>query len=185
MSELKNVNLTTDSVKILGIHYSYNRDILLEQNYTSVVKKITKCLAMWKWRNLSIAGKVTIFKTLAISKVVYVAFLSTIPESILQKLSDIQKDFIWNGKRPKVAHKTLIASYEDGGLKSVDIVSKIKALRLSWISRLYSGSPHPWKLIPSKLLEEALSHKPFYPNMDYSPHLFYRTFTNMSLKTGL
>jgi len=169
MSELKNVNLTTDSVKILGIHYSYNRDILLEQNYTSVVKKITKCLAMWKWRNLSIAGKVTIFKTLAISKVVYVAFLSTIPESILQKLSDIQKDFIWNGKRPKVAHKTLIASYEDGGLKSVDIVSKIKALRLSWISRLYSGSPHPWKLIPSKLLEEALSHKPFYPNMDYSP----------------
>jgi len=169
VTELKRVSLTTDSVKILGIHYSYNKTILTEKNYTTVVKKIVSCLAMWKWRNLSLAGKVTIFKTLAISKIVYVAFLSTIPQSILQKLSDIQKDFIWDGKPPKVSHKTLIASYEDGGLKSIDIPAKIYALRLSWIARLYSGSFHPWKHIPTKMLEDTLLHQPFYPNMSFKP----------------
>ena len=182
VSELKHVKLTTDSVKILGIHYSYNKDILREKNYITVVKKITSCLAMWKWRNLSLAGKVTIFKTLAISKVVYVAFLSTIPRVILRKLTDIQKDFIWGGKRPKVAHNTLIASYEDGGLKSVDIVAKIRALRLSWISRLYSGTFHPWKHIPSKILTDSLSHEPFFPNMLYKAPKILPTFYKKVLR---
>ena len=157
---LKKINLCEDSIKILGLHYSYKNDILVERNYITVVKKITKVLAMWKWRNLSLAGKVTVFKTLAISKIVYIAFLSTVPKSILTKLEDIQKDFLWGNKRPKVAQKTLIASYEDGGLKSVDIIAKIQALRLSWISRLYAGSPHPWKHIPTQLLENPPQNPP-------------------------
>ncbi len=80
---------------------------------------------MWKWRCLSLAGKVTVFKTLGISKSVYIAFLRTIPTKILDELAKIQNDFLWDGKRPKVAQKTLIASYEDGGLKSVDIVENV------------------------------------------------------------
>ena len=157
---LKKINLCEDSIKILGLHYSYKREILIEKNYVTVVKKISKVLAMWKWRNLSLAGKVTVFKSLAISKIVYIAFLSTVPKSILTKLEEIQKDFLWGDKRPKVAQKTLIASYEDGGLKSVDIVAKIQALRLSWISRLYAGSPHPWKHIPTQLLENPPDNPP-------------------------
>ena len=165
---LKHVKLTEDSVQILGIHYSYNESIVLEKNFVTVVKKINNAVAMWKWRCLSLAGKVTVFKTLSISKSVYIAFLRTIPKKILDELAKIQNDFLWDGKRPKVAQKTLIASYEDGGLKSVDIVSKIKALRLSWSSRLYTGSFHPWKHIPSKMLEDHLQHKPFFPNMQYT-----------------
>ena len=103
VSGLKKINLCEESIKILGLHYSYKNDILVERNYITVVKKITKVLAMWKWRNLSLAGKVTVFKTLAISKIVYIAFLSTVPKSILTKLEDIQKDFLWGNKRPKVA----------------------------------------------------------------------------------
>ena len=91
---------------------------------------------MWKWRCLTLSGKVTVFKTLGISKAVYIAFLTTVPHEICDQLQKIQNDFIWDGKRAKVAQKTLIASYEDGGLKSVDIIAKIKALRLSWVSRL-------------------------------------------------
>ena len=73
----------------------------------TVVKKINNAVAMWKWRCLSLAGKVTVFKTLGISKSVYIAFLRTIPTKILDELEKIQNDFLWDGKRPKVAQKNI------------------------------------------------------------------------------
>jgi hypothetical protein len=166
---LKKVRLSDDSVQILGIHYTYDQRLLLEKNFATCIKKITSNIAMWKWRCLTLAGKVTVFKTLGISRAVYIAYLTVVPPQIYTQLDQIQKDFLWDGKRPKVAQKALISAYEDGGLKSVDITAKIKALRLSWVSRLYTGSDHPWKYIPAKLLRDHLSHNPFFPNMAYSP----------------
>jgi len=185
VSDLKKVNLSNSTVKILGIHYTYNQRLLVEKNFTTVVKKIASNIALWKWRCLTLAGKITVFKTLGISKAVYIAFLTTVPQEIYQQLEQIQDDFLWDGKRAKVAKKTLIAAYEDGGLKSVDIEGKIKALRLSWVSRLYTGSDHPWKNIPSKLLKDHLSHDPFYPNMSYSPPTLLPTFYKEMVKNWI
>ena len=36
---LKCIDLTKDAIKILGIHYSYNKAVSLEKNFTSVIKK--------------------------------------------------------------------------------------------------------------------------------------------------
>ena len=49
LSELKNVNLLKDSVKVLGVHYSYNKEISLSKNFTAVIKKIEK---FYKFENL-------------------------------------------------------------------------------------------------------------------------------------
>ena len=43
-------------------------------------------------RDISIAGKITVFKTLAISEIVHLVFVKTIPNSIIQELSKIQKE---------------------------------------------------------------------------------------------
>ena len=82
VSELKKVKLCDDSVQILGIHYTYNERLFVEKNFTTVVKKIASNIAMWKWRCLTLSGKVTVFKTLGISKAVYIAFLTTVPQEI-------------------------------------------------------------------------------------------------------
>ena len=42
----------------------------------------------------------------------------------------------------------LCNDYENGGLKSVDIFSKIVSLQCSWIKRLDDENFHPWKIIP-------------------------------------
>ena len=42
-------------------------------------------------RDLSIAGKITVFKTLGISKIVHLALVKTIPNSIIQEPNKIQK----------------------------------------------------------------------------------------------
>ena len=78
-------------------------------------------------------GKIVVFKTLAISKIVYISYMASVPECILTQLESIHKIFIWNGKKAKIKHSTLINDYLFGGLWDVDVRSKIKSLQLSWI----------------------------------------------------
>ena len=59
------IDLTKNSVKFLSIHFSYNKKIEKEENFIKLIKKID-VFKIWKTRNLTVQGKITIFKTLAI-----------------------------------------------------------------------------------------------------------------------
>ena len=120
-------------------------------------------LAMWKWRNLSLSGKIMVFKSLVFSKIIFISYLNKVPSSIITRIEEIQKDFIWDGKLPKIKHAALIANYEDGGLKDLDIRTKFESLHLSWVKRLYDGNFHPWKNIPLELIKRQFNQEIFYP----------------------
>ena len=121
LCNVKNVNLKTDSIKILGVHFSYNKTIYESKNFVSVICKIENMLKAWKMRSLTISGKIVIFKTLAISKIVYISHMSSVPDCIISQLEKIHKDFIWSNKKAKIKHSTLINDYAEGGLRDVDI----------------------------------------------------------------
>ena len=89
------IDLTTETTKILGIHFSYNSQVQNEQNYLNTVKSIEKVLKLWRMRNLLLAGKITVFKTLAISKIVYLAMMTPVPNQIINELYKLQKEFLW------------------------------------------------------------------------------------------
>ena len=76
---LKSINLTTDTIKILGVHFSYNSTLKVQKNFLDTVKSIQQVLRFWNGRILSLEGKIIIFETLAISKIVYLVFLTVIP----------------------------------------------------------------------------------------------------------
>ena len=80
---------------------------------------------------LTIVGKILIFKTLSISKVVHLALVQDVPSSTISQLEKIQKQFIWKNGNPKLKHTTLCNEYEQGGLKNVDIFFKITSLQCS------------------------------------------------------
>ena len=84
-------------------------------------------------RQLTIEGKILIFKTLAISKIVHFALVKDVPFSTIAQLEKIQKQFIWKNGNPKLKHTTLCNEYEQGGLKNVDIFFKITSLQFSWV----------------------------------------------------
>ena len=113
-------------------------------------------------RDLSIAGKINAFKTLAISKIVHLALVKTIPNSIIKELNKIQKEFTWETCNPKIKHDTLCKNYENGGLKNVDIMYKVVSLQCSWIKRLYDNSWHHWKVIPLHMIIQKLGKKFFF-----------------------
>ena len=76
-------------------------------------------------RQFSLEGKITIFKSLAISKTIYLASLTLISNSVLEELKQIQKTFLWGNKQAKIKHDTLCNNFTEGGLKSADIKHKI------------------------------------------------------------
>ena len=68
---MRNINLKKNTVKILGVHYSYNKELENEKNFKNYMQKIETVLKIWRMGNLTLEGKITIFKTLAISKIIY------------------------------------------------------------------------------------------------------------------
>ena len=63
------------------------------------------------------------------------------PENVIKESQQMINSFIWGNGPARVKQKSLIAPYEFGGLKSPDILSKIKALRIAWISRFSESAP--------------------------------------------
>ena len=174
------IDLTKETIKILGIHYSYIKHIQVEKNFYDHVKAIETVLKAWRMRNLTLQGKITIFKTLAISKIVHLALVLPVPSSVIKELNKIQQNFIWSGKNSKIKHGTLRNDYENGGLKNLDIESKMISLRCSWVKRLYDESLHEWKVIPNYLITQALGD-----NFRFHSNLKFNKFFRNSLKSTL
>ena len=66
-SQFRIVNLINDSVKILGCHHSYNSQLANDRNFCDTIKKILSVLNLWQTRDLSLLGRLQIFKTIGFS----------------------------------------------------------------------------------------------------------------------
>ena len=76
-------------------------------------------------RHLSLECKITIFKSLALSKIVHLALLTIVLKDVIEELNEIQKKFPWPNKECKIKHGTLRNDYKNGRLRNVDINLKI------------------------------------------------------------
>ena len=77
------IDLSIDTLKILGTHFSYNEKLKEEKNFYKTVTDMQRVLKIWKMRRLTLEGKIVIFKTIAISKIVFQAFITTVPKHIV------------------------------------------------------------------------------------------------------
>ena len=53
-------------------------------------------------RDLTIEGKIVIFKSLAIPKVEHLALIKSVPIFTVEQLNIIKRNFIWQGKKTKI-----------------------------------------------------------------------------------
>ena len=67
---LKFINLRTYTIKILGFHFSYNRTLKMQNNFLDTVESMKQVSRFWNSRILSLEGRLILFKTLAIFKIV-------------------------------------------------------------------------------------------------------------------
>ena len=81
--------LNKNLVKVLGIHLPHNKKIENEENFLKLINKIKNALKIWRTRNLTVQGKIAIFKTLAILKAIHLALVTNVPHAIIDQLNKI------------------------------------------------------------------------------------------------
>lgn len=88
---------------------------------------------MWKWRGLTLIGRVQIVKSFAIPKIMSKASLIPVSNELIEEVNKELSLFIWKGKgKDKVKRSALINDIEEGGLKMLDLESMISAQRGDW-----------------------------------------------------
>ena len=147
-----------DTIKVLGIHYSCNKQLENDENFEKYIAN-ENVLKLWRKRNLSLEGKITVFKSLALTKITHLALVKTILPSMIDQLNKTQENFIWNGLNPKIKTSTFNNNYENDRLKNVNIAAKISSLQSSWIKRLFDENFHDWKILPLHIIHKSLGKK--------------------------
>ena len=157
------IDLCNEAIKILGTYFSCNSRIKEECNFLKIVSNVQSVSDLWRYQNLTLEGRTVVFKSLAISKIVFQALIP--PVSTHVTLETIQISFLSNNFSPKTKHKTLCKRYENGDLKNVGIRNKVNSLQSSWVKKLYNDCFHEWKIIPLYQLNKT-SFK-FHSNLSF------------------
>ena len=72
---------------------------------------------MWWQRNFTLEGKINIFKTLTLSKFVFLAQVLPISNETITIIQQKQSVFLWNSNNVKIKHVSICNDFQNRGLK--------------------------------------------------------------------
>ena len=118
-------NLVWDDFEftLLGLEFSVNLPSIPIKNYSKAISSINKTIESWKYRNTTPIGKITIIKSLLLSKLVHLFMLLPITDKILKEINSILYKFLLGGKADKVNRQDVCKLCIMGGLQMTDIFS--------------------------------------------------------------
>ena len=152
----------------LGTAFSYNLKQCEQENFGNKLIKVKKLFNLWSQRDLSLYGKITIAKTLGLSKLISSSACLHTPPYVTDTVNKLIADFVWNGKKPKIKRDTLIGAKERGGLDLPEYEIITKSLLCPWVKRMKDGVDKDWMVIPSFYLKNVGGPLIFDCNYDLS-----------------
>ena len=102
-------------VNALGISFTKDQNISYSKNIGSRLLSLEKCLNVWSSRDLTLYRKINIVKSLALSKMTFVATVLPIPDDFIKSVNKQIAEFIWSRKNPKIKKTTMIGEKRRGG----------------------------------------------------------------------
>ena len=96
---MKCVTLNNETMKILGVHFLYNKNLEQDKNISEHIVKIENILKLGCMRHLTLKGRITVFKSLAVSKVIHLLLITKLHNDTIDLLYKIPKTFIWQGQK--------------------------------------------------------------------------------------
>ena len=76
--------------------------------------KVRNVLSCWKYRRLTLIGKITVLKSLVASQLVYVLSPVQTNEKVIKEVNKLFYSFLWNGKGDKIKRDIIINDYPNG-----------------------------------------------------------------------
>ena len=122
--------------KYLGIIFSTDLDKIVELNYENKIENITRILKIWSKRSLTPYGKITVIKTLALSKLTYLMMNLPDPtENFLKRLQTLFFNFVWDWKPNRIAKEYMYLPKDEGGFNMVNVFDYVASLKLGWFKK--------------------------------------------------
>ena len=152
--------------RVLGIMFVTSLSEMVDLNYEIKMKEIKSLIDKWSKRNLTPLGRITVVKTIVLSKLVHL--FSCLPSPGKLFVNELQRKlftFVWQGKPDRIARDMLVQDYKDGGLRMPHVVSFIQSLKVKWLQRLlYSDAV--WTDLFDTIFPRSL-HDVLYFGKDY------------------
>ena len=145
------------SFTLLGINFD-NYLENMQSNFSDKIEKIEKLLFSWSYRYLTPFGKVTIVKSLGLSKISHIALVIPSPDkAMLKRLNTLFFQFIWDKRSEKVNREDSKLPLHMGGLGMPDISKFWTAFKFSWFRRLISTDSF-WPQILMEQVNDILGY---------------------------
>jgi len=117
------------ALKILGIYFLYDNRTKQKLNFDEVIHSIEKILKIWRWRDLTLIGRIQIIKAFFIPVFLDCTSMICLDIEFVNEANKIIFNFSWKG-RDKVKRLALVSEVEDGGLKAPHLDYIIRTQRI-------------------------------------------------------
>jgi len=148
-------------MKYLGVKLTQNVEDIMLLNYEPLLSKIKNNVDKWEQLKLSLWGKVNIVKMIIAPQFNYISMMIpvNIPDPIFKRYDKIIKDFLWEGKRPRIKMTKLTSPRDKGGLGLPDVRMYNIAFEMAKLAKHWgeTDSELDWIKIEQKLAS------PFHP----------------------
>ena len=122
----------------LCINYdTFNLSNITELNIETKMQTMEKMMQQWQQRNITPMGRVTVYKSLILSKIIHL--LQVLPSPKKETLTNIERIaiyFIWRGKRHEINNQLICANHEQGRLNMFNLSDFDKSLKISWLQKI-------------------------------------------------
>ena len=136
---------------ILGVEFTTDLNNITDINIRKKLTEMQREINNWNKRDLTPFGKVTVLKTLVISKIVHLLIsLPTPSPKILNEINKMFYTFLWDGKPDKMRRTLAKQRMVHGGIGMLDVSLFDKALKLTWVRRLFKNEAK-WTEITNEL----------------------------------
>ena len=107
----------TSYIKITGVVFGEKKNMcnIEKMNFEPVIQTIRRKLKLWKMRALSLIGKITVVKAHVLSQLQFIASSMKTPDWVIDEVTGIVKNFVWNGKG-RISEEKASKAWKDGGI---------------------------------------------------------------------
>ena len=183
-----NIDWEQEPLKILGVIFSPEVFDIWDHNLESVMKKVQSMIKIWSKRKLTLIGRITVIKSLMLSRFAYLFLaLPNPPGDLIKSLERMLFKFLWNKGPDRISRKQIVKNVESGGLRMVEFNAFISSLKVTWLRRLILNSENNnWSLLSGLNFNELVClgdqyfkgkirnlHNPFWRDLLNSLHTFY------------
>ena len=164
---LKNRNFewNPEYFTLLGVRFSIHIDNITDDNIQLHMDAMRYEIGQWSKRDLTPFGKITVLKSLVLSKIVHI--LMSLPNPSRKYLKELEKmffSFLWNGKPDPITRHNSYQKLESGGISMINIEKFISALKVAWVRRIVHNVEKTWHKLLRRTYRDIIYIEHFGPH---------------------